>query len=331
MSDFGRLKSGRPVQRLTLQAGDLTVRLLTLGAILNDVRLAGVPYGLTLGSNNLAAYDGGPMGWFGALVGPVANRLKEARAMLDGQDLRFAPNEGTTLLHGGADGISSEIWEIAEQSADHVVFRLTLADGKGGFPGQREITARFTVTPPATLTMVLKATTDAPTLMNLANHSYWTLDGTPTITGHHLSVPAAHYIPVDAAMIPTGVAPVEGTAFDLRRGITLSPEYPQRLDHTFCLSDTDGAMKHAATLRGKSGVTLSMHSTAPGLQVFDAAPIDSGTFPGHRGTPEIGFCGVALEAQHWPDAPNQPGFPPITLRPGETYRQETRWEFERRV
>ena len=88
-------------------------------------------------------------------------------------------------------------------------------------------------------------------------------------------------------------------------------------------------MKQATVLKGETGVNLVMETTEPGLQVFDAAPIGSGDFPGHRGVPEVGFCGLALEAQRWPDAPNQPAFPSVILRPGETYTQETLWRFSK--
>lgn len=328
-TQFGTLKDGRVVEALTLTAGDLSVTLLTLGAILNDVRLKGVDYGLTLGSPKIEAYDGGPMNFFGALVGPVANRIAGARAELDGQELRFEANEGETVLHGGPNGIYAEIWEIAALSEDAATLTLDLPHGKGGFPGNRKISATFRVSAPASLSLEITATTDAPTLMNIANHSYWSLDGTATTEGHVLQIPADRYTPVDDKLIPTGVAPVEGTGFDLRAGRVLKPSDAQRYDHNFCLSDTVGEMKPAALLRGASGVELRMETTDPGLQLFDAAPISSGDIPGHRGVPEGAFCGLALEAQGWPDAPNHADFPSVRLDPGETYRQETRWHFSK--
>lgn len=329
IAPFGTTKAGRPVDLITLSAGDLTAKILTFGAILNDLRLKDVPYGLTLGSPDLAAYDGGPMGYFGALVGPVANRISGASATLDGQVLTFDANEGATTLHGGANGMHTEIWQIADHTDRSVTLTLTLPDGKGGFPGTRQITAQFEIDAPATLRLRLSATTDAPTFMNIANHSYWSLDGRATTEGHWLKLNADRYTPVDARLIPTGVCDVAGTGFDLREGRALRPSDAQRYDHNFCLSDQSGKMKQAAVLKGETGVTLVMETTEPGLQVFDAAPIGSGDFPGHRGVPEMGFCGVALEAQHWPDAPNQPAFPSVILRPGETYTQETLWRFSK--
>jgi Galactose mutarotase and related enzymes len=327
---FGYLKDGRRVDAITLTAGDLSVTVLSYGAILNDVRLRGVPYGLTLGGTEIAAYENGPMDYFGAIVGPVANRISGARAELDGRELGFEANEGETLLHGGARGMHTELWKIAALSETSVTLTLSLPDGRGGFPGNRLITARYTVEAPATLRLELTATTDAPTLLNLANHSYWNLDGTPTTDGHWLQVFADRYTPVDDQLIPTGVLDVSGTGFDLSAGHVLRPSDTQRYDHNFCLSDGPGKMKPAAILRGTSGVTLRMETTEPGLQVFDAAPIGSGEMNGHRGVPEVGFCGIALEAQRWPDAPNRSDFPSVRLDPDETYRQETRWQFSRK-
>jgi aldose 1-epimerase len=328
---FGKLEDGRNVEAVTLRAGDLSATILTYGAILNDLRLRGVPYGLTLGSPEIRAYDHGPMNYFGALVGPVANRIAKARTVLDGETLHFEPNEGPTLLHSGEQGLHTELWHIAALSETSVTLTLDLPDGKGGFPGNRTVTAQYSVTDhedaPATLDLVITATTDAPTLMNIANHSYWNLDGTPTTEGHWLQVHADHYLPVDAHMIPTEITSVAGTGFDLRAGRVLRPTDAQRYDHNFCLSQEDRKMNPAAVLRGTSGIEMRMETTAPGLQVFDAAPIGSGDMPGHRGVPEVGFCGVALEAQHWPDAPNHATFPSIRLGAEDTYRQETRWQF----
>ena len=175
---FGTMTDGRAVDAVRLQRGELTVTVLTLGAILQDVRLAGAPWSLTLGSDQIAAYDHGPMAYHGAVVGPVANRIAGARAPLDGRMLRFDANEaGRTCLHGGSTGLATRVWEIADAGLHHLTLRLTLADGDGGFPGNRVCDAAFVLGSDADLTLTLSAATDAPTLMNLTNHSFWSLDG----------------------------------------------------------------------------------------------------------------------------------------------------------
>jgi aldose 1-epimerase len=323
MSDFGHHPDG-PVRRLTLSAGDLTVKVLTLGAILNDVRLRGGP-GLTLGADRLEPYLG-PMGFFGAVVGPVANRIAGAEVEIAGRRYPLVANEGgRTTLHGGPKGTHARLWTVTDAGPDHVTMTLDLPDGAEGYPGNRHLTARFRVLAPAMLEMELTATTDAPTLMNLANHSYWNLGPVPDLAGHRLQVAADRYTPVDAHLIPTGVAPVDGTPFDFRAGAPVGPGAATGLDHNFCLADMRGPLRLAARLTGPTGVSMTVETTEPGLQVYDAArqsPVD-----GHDGRPYAAHAGVAIEAQAWPDAPHQPDFPSIALTPGETYRQVTRWTF----
>nr|WP_319249075.1 aldose epimerase family protein [uncultured Celeribacter sp.] len=326
---FGQLQDGRPVEAITLQAGSLSATILNYGAILNDVRLAGVPYGLTLGSPDLAAYDHGPMDYFGALVGPVANRISGASAELDGERFQFEANEGPNTLHGGPKALHNALWQLAEHSESAVMLEVQLPDGAGGFPGNRHLRARYSIEAPARLRMDLWAKTDRATFLNLANHSYWNLDGTKTTEGHWLQVRADRYTTVDDHLIPTGVADVTGTAFDLRGGRVLRPSDSQRYDTNFCLSEGPAALRHVATLTGTSGISLRLSTTEAGLQVFDAAPIGSAPFIGHRGFVETGFCGIALEAQNWPDAPNRPEFPSSVLRPETLYHQTTQWQFSK--
>lgn len=328
---FGKTSDGRAVEAITLHAGDLSATILTLGATLQNVRLTGVPHALTLGAQDVAAYEG-PLTYFGALVGPVANRIANAQTTLNGETLTFGANEGPTTLHGGPDGIHTEIWTVETVSESAATFTLDLPDGKGGFPGNRRLRATFSVDAPAHLRLVVEMESDAETLVNIANHSYWNLDGHATIESATLTVPADHFTPVDDALIPTGVAEVAGTDFDFRKGRAMGPTQP-RVDHNLCLTTGDvgdgRTLRHACTLTGENGVSLRIDSTEPGLQVYDAGEQSSGEFNGLNGVPYGNFCGVALEPQRWPDGPNQTGFPDCTLRAGETYRQETVWSFSK--
>ena len=323
---FGTLPDGRAVEELTLSNGALTVRLLTLGAILQDVRLGGIAHSLTLGSKDLAAYSGA-MHYFGAIVGPVANRIAGAAATLDGRRLELDRNEdGRTALHSGYSGTHAQVWRVLDAGGRHADLALSLPDGLGGFPGNREIMARFTLADPAVLELRLEATTDAPTFMNLAHHGYWNLDGTPTVEGHRLRVPAESWLSVDDARIPTGeVRPVAGTAWDFRDGPELG--LGRGYDHNLCLAPQRRALAPAAELVGRSGTILRIDTTEPGLQLYDGARIDTAPHLGHGGAPYGAHAGIALEPQVWPDAPNRPSFPSAVLRPGETYRQETRFTF----
>jgi aldose 1-epimerase len=321
---FGQTADGQTVQAIMIGTADLTVTLLTFGAAVQDVRLRGVARSLTLGGPDMAAYLG-PMRYFGTLVGPVANRIAGARATIAGRGYHFPPNEGTTLLHGGASGTQTRVWGLDDATATSARLSLTLPDGQGGFPGRRQIIAEFAVRD-ATLTLTLSAITDAPTLMNLANHSYWNLNDTPTTAGHILTVAAETWLPTTADGIPTGEQRAVAGAFDLRKGRVI--DGTEGWDHNFCLCPAPRALTDVASLTGGQ-VSLTLATTEPGLQVYDGRALNTGPFPGHSGHPYGPFAGLALEAQRWPDAPNQPEFPPVTLDPGETYRQVTQWRFDR--
>lgn len=321
MIPFGSLASGERVYAIDIAGGGLAARFLTRGATLRSLRLAGIPHDLTVGSDDLSLYEGpdGPLIYHGAIVGPVANRLRGAQAEIAGRLCRFPANQGPHLLHSGSAGIQFRLWEVTEHAADHVRFAIRLPDGEGGLPGNREITALFRLLPPATLRLELSATTDAPTLMNPVNHSYWNLDGTPTWEGHALRIAADRYLPVDGDLLPTGeVRPVAGTPFDLREGRRPRPGAPL-FDHNFCLADAPGPLREVLWLTGAAGLSMTLATTAPGVQVYDG---NQGARPGGER-----FEAFAIEPQLWPDAPSHPHFPAILLHPGMVWRQVTEWRF----
>lgn len=323
ISGFGTTPDGRPVIRVTLRNERLSVSILSLGAIVQDLRLAGADWPLTLGSGSVAAYAG-PMGYFGAIVGPVANRITGARAMIGGAEHRFPANEGTTLLHGGANGTQARHWQLADHDSQSARFTLMLPDGDDGFPGNRDLSAVYALEGP-TLTLQLAATSDRLTLMNLANHSYWNLDGEGTIAGQSLRVAADHYLPT-VRNLPTGEVRAAEAAFDLRqpRRIDLTEGW----DHNFCLASAPRPLTEVAELTGRKGIRLRLATTEPGLQVYDGRHLATAPHEGHSGAAYGPHEGIALEAQRWPDAPGNPGFPPITLHPGEAYSQTTRLSFD---
>lgn len=328
MTTFGTTSAGEPVHRVALSDGPLTAHVLTWGSNLQDVRLAGVPHALTLGSPEFAPYEG-PLASAGGLIAPVANRISGGAAELDGRRvaLEERPGEGLTL-HSGSGGTHRKLWQVEDRGPAHALLAVDLPAGEAGFPGARRITARWTAEG-ASLTLVVEATTDAPTWINVANHSYWNLDGSATIAGHRLESPAERYLPADGDGLVTGeVAPVDGTPLDFRGGRTVAPGATANLDHNLVLADARRGLARAATLTGASGLAMTMETTEPGLQVYDGWKLDDVGAPDHQGRPVGPHRGLALEAQGWPDAPNRPGFPSIRLDPGETYRQVTRWSFE---
>ncbi len=305
------------MKTVTLTSGDLTVTLLSWGAILRDVHLDGVAHNLTCGGRSLADYQGE---WqhHGALIGPVVNRVSNARVKIDGFMHELERNQdGRIHLHSGKDGTHRQDWTLIQQSPDSASFEIILPDGMCGLPGRRVVTATYTVTAPATLTLDITGTTDADTVMNFANHSYWNLDGSGDWSEHHLKITADQYLPATDDSTPTGeIADVDDTPMDLRKGRIISLQ-TDAFDNNYCLSTTRMPLRDVLKLRGQNGVTMTMATTEAGVQIYDG-----------RGNVHP-YEGLAIEAQCWPDAPNHRGFPSIKLRAGDTYHQTTQWRFER--
>lgn len=321
---FGALPDGRDVHRISLQAGRLSAQVLTLGAIVQDLRLDGVAHPLVLGCPDVTSYLG-PARYFGALVGRFANRIGNGCFTLDGRDYRTDANFlGRHTLHGGADGADVQNWQVEAQADDHVIIGLTMPDGHMGFPGDLRITARIALKDDA-LEIGLSAVTDAPTICSLAHHGFFDLDGQGDVRRHALMIAADRYLPGDADLIPTGeAATVTDTDFDFRKNRMIGTG---GYDHNFCLSDGQQPLRPVARLTGESGLSMVVETTACGLQLYDGVHIDGiGGLDGRRYGPH---AGLALETQFWPDAPNRAGFPSAILRPGCEYQEVTRYRFAR--
>lgn len=323
-SQIETLPDGREVQRLTLRGGGLSATVLTLGAIVQDLRLDGIDYPLVLGAPDAASYLG-PTRYFGAIVGRLANRIGNARFTLDGRDYRTDANfRDRHTLHGGSDGVDVHVWRIEARTPSSVTLSLSLPDGHMGFPGTIALTTRIALEDGA-LSFVLGATTDAPTPCSLTHHGYFNLDGSGDVRNHSVHIDADHMLPTTDDLIPTGeIAPVAGTRFDFRAPRPLGPE---PCDRCFCLSDGPRPLRPVAWITGESGLALRVETTACGLQFYNGAYLRD--VPGLDGRIYGPQAGLALEAQAWPDAPNQPNFPDTILRPGEAWSETTRYVFTR--
>lgn len=327
---FGRLGSGEAVERVTIRGGGLTARVLTFGAIIQDLRLDGHEAPLVLGFDDLASYLT-HVTYFGATAGRCANRIAGGRFTIDGTDYQLERNErGVTHLHGGRDGTSQQNWRIAARGADFVTLTLTDPAGRAGYPGTCTLTCTYALSGNGTLSVTYDATTDAPTPVNLCQHSYFILDGGKDIFDHEIRIEAEHYLPVDETLIPTGeIRPVAGTPFDLRDWTPLRRQVEPggaAFDHNFCLSESRGEPRLVAEVRSPaSGLSLQVVTTEPGLQLYTGAYIKP--LEGLEGRRYDAFSGLCLETQIWPDAINHPTFPNAILRPGETLRQKTDYVF----
>lgn len=333
---FGLLDNGSPVERVSLAEGGLTLNVLTLGSIIQDLTFdAGRgPIRRVLGFEQLGDYIAHSP-YCGCVAGRYANRIAEGRCVIDGKLYQLPRNEGgRTHLHGGEMGFSHRVWQIVDHGPTHVTLELVSPDGDQGYPGRLTARCTYRLTGAGELAIDLSATTDAPTIVNLATHSYFNLDDGADILDHVLQIPASNYLPVDAHRIPTGeIAPVFSTPFDFRPGRVLRAregEPQAAYDHNFVLgADRSAKPRLMARLTGPASRTqLEIHSTEPGLQFYDGARVGP-LVPGHGGKRYGAYAGLCLEPQIFPDSPNQKNFPDATLRPGETYRQVTLYRFSR--
>jgi aldose 1-epimerase len=330
---FGKTPAGERVQRFTIAGGGLTAKIINWGAALQDLRLAGHDAPLVLGFDRFDYYPQFSP-YFGAIVGRYANRIAGGRFAIAGTQYQTDTNFlGKHTLHGGGKGFGKRVWDVSLHGDDFVTLTLHSSDGEMGFPGAIDVTCTYRMKIPGTLSIELTATTDEPTLCNLANHSYFNLDngGSGDILGHRLMLNAAAYLPVDDELIPTGVVqPVEGTPFDFRlaRPIGSEKDSEQTLyDHNFCLASAHGPLKLAAWAQGAvSGVEMEMWTTEPGVQFYAGGKV-AREQEGLGGRHYQNYAGFCLEAQVWPDSPNHSYFPQAVLWPGAIYRQSTEYRF----
>lgn len=334
---FGTLPTGAPVTRITLRAGALRARVISYGAALQELVVPdadGVPDDIVLGHDTLDGYVARRM-FFGATAGRVANRIEGARFALDGREVRVAPNEGPTTLHGGPDGFDRRNWRVAATGPGaSVTFELVSPDGDQGFPGAltAQVTYRLT---PAGLTILHSAETDAPTPVALAHHSYFALAGARRLAANPgaaldavLTMPAARYLPVDARLIPLPPAPVAGTPFDFRTPRRLRDalgDARSGYDHCMCLDE--GWLRLDDPLSGRR---MEIFTDQPGLQFYTADGVEG--VPGKGGQTYHAADALCLEPQPWPNAVNRSGeggAEGVILRPGGQYRAEMRLAFGR--
>lgn len=331
---FGETPGGETVHRISIAGGGLTARVLTWGAAVQDLRLEGHAPPLVLGFDRFDDYPKySPH--FGAVPGRCANRIGNARFVLDGKTYEVDRNFlGKHQLHGGSKGFSKRVWRFVEAGADFVTLELVSEDGDMGYPGRLVARCTYRLEDGA-LVADMTAETDAPTLCNLAQHSYFNLDdgGASRILDHTLEIAADRYVPVDDDLIPTGeVRAVAGTSFDFRamRPVRFGENGGQAIyDHNFCLSDERVAPRTVVRAKGaRSGVSLEMRTTETGVQFYAGHKVEP-PVPGLDGIGYAPWSGFCLEAQVWPDAINHPNFPSAVLRPGERYRQLTEYCFSK--
>jgi aldose 1-epimerase len=343
-----------PIERFRLQAGRTVLECISLGAAITRLDVAdrsGQLTNVVLDHANLERYAQGRE-YFGAVVGRLANRLRDAQLPLDGALHWLTTNDGVHHLHGGVTGFDKRLWRPRDVGVDQgracATFEYVSPDGEQGYPGELHARVRYAVADDGTVEIALSAISDRATVVNLTNHSYFNLAGHGTVLDHKLQVDAERFCVVDAELLPTGeLRSVAGTPFDFRSakriGQDLAADDPQlRLaggyDHCLVLTPPEAAptvaVTGAAELRRAcvltepaSGRSLEVWTDQPGVQLYSGNFLDGRCLSsdGRRFDRHAGLC---LETQRLPDAPHHPAFPSVVLRPGETYRSTTLWRFQ---
>lgn len=365
---------GAAVTRYTLSnARGMTVSILDYGGIIQSLYVPdrrGHEDNVTLGFANIDGYTNAAYitsnPYFGALIGRYGNRIAAGKFSVGGHDYSVDINNNANTLHGGFIGYDKELWDATEIPPNHGTVGLRLTSfpgfpvnspgraGEGctptlsqpgipntcttGYPGNLTISVTITLNNQNQLRFHYVATTDAPTVVNLTNHSYWNLsgEGSGTIYDHQLRINANNYTPVNSGLIPTGqIAPVAGTPFDFTRfhaiGERIRGNDPQLVfgrgyDHNFVLNNPHPGNLAAQLFDPASGRLLTILTDQPGLQFYSGNFLD-GTLYGTSGRQYRQGDGLALETQHFPDSPNHPNFPSTELDPGRTYDSTTVYEF----
>lgn len=342
---FGKTADGGEVETYTLKnKNGVTVKLITLGATITEINVPdkkGKFANVTFGFDDVAGYQSDRNQYFGCTTGRVANRIAKGKFTLDGKEYKLAINNEPNHLHGGVKkSLDKVVWKAKKEIADkkeYISFDYTSPNGEEGYPGAVRFTVTFILDDGNELMIVYTAKTDKATPINLTNHAYFNLAGAgaETVLDHELTIHANKYVPVDKTLIPLGrLEPVKGTIFDFtketRIGERIEKLYDtgaKGYDHCYALTKSEpfpGTL--AATLRDpKSGRVLTVYTTQPGVQLY------TGNFLfGQKGKDDKTYklrSGVCLETCHFPDAVNQPAFPSIILRPGETYRHTCVYAF----
>lgn len=339
---FGKTAEGDPADLYTLSNDQgMQVQITNFGGIVTSIKTAdreGNIAEVTLGYTDLGQYENNTA-YFGSIVGRFANRIENCRFVLDGQEYLLAQNHGDHHLHGGDKGFDQVIW-TAEPflHEDKTGLRLTYqsADGEENYPGTLDVQVTYSLDNENALTIDYTATTDKKTVINLTNHTYFNLSGSPVILDHELLIAAQQFICSDIDLIPTGeLSDVEGTPLDFTRSrrigemMNLENELIKEVggyDHGFVLPD-DGRLRLAArVVEPASGRVLETYTTEPDIHFYSGNFLDE-TIPDREGKPLQKWAGFCLEAQHYPDSPNKPQFPSTVLLPGEVYRQKTIYKF----
>jgi aldose 1-epimerase len=339
---FKGVFNGKPTGLYTLRnKNGIVAQITNYGAIIVSIFVPdrkGNFADVVQGYDNIADYTGMNSPYMGAVCGRCANRIEKGRFSINGKQYTLAVNNGPNHLHGGIKGFSKAVWHVVDASPEKVKMEYFSPDGEEGYPGNLKTTVTYTLTDENELRADYHATSDKPTVVNLAGHSYFNMEGegSGSIYDHELTINGKFFTPTDETNIPTGeILSVKGTPFDftspkhIGRDIDLDDEqlrFGAGYDHNWVLDHPAGQAGLAATVTGPvSGRMLEVFTTQPGLQLYTANWIDNEK--GKIGKKYGKRWAYALETQNFPDAINKPHFPSPILNPGEEYRHSCIYKF----
>ena len=323
--NFGKFED-QDVIEATLLSDVATVSILNYGCVVRDwqIHKANGPTSVVLGFDEFEHYPlHSPS--FGIIAGRVANRTARGKFQLNGTEYQLPINNGVNHLHGGMSGLGRRIWELeTDTSSNSIKLTYHSENGEEGYPAAVNFTVIYRLQG-ARLTCEMKGVPSAPTPINLAQHSYYNLNGAGNVRDHLIQIAAHSYTPVDATQIPTGeILPVENTRFDFTRPTTFDVTDPERIgvDHNLVLDLARDLNQPTATVYSwQSNLELKLWTEEPGLQLFNAPDMNI-PVAGLNGANYGPFTGVCLEAQHFPDSLNRPEWPSIICTPDDPYTQK---------
>jgi len=291
---------------------------------------------VALGFDTIQKYYKADEQYHGVTAGRFANRIANGEFELNGKTYSLVQNNGINSLHGGPEGFHCRVWDRRVNYEAHAEFYYVSKDGEEGFPGNVSLVVSYTLTPENAIVVKYRAQTDADTVINLTNHTYFNLngEGNGDILNHHLQINAAEYIAVDEHQIPNAVIPVDGTAFDFRQFKTIAQDIREDddqltsakgYDHCFVIN-TPISQACASVFSPTSGIRMDVFTTEPGVQLYTGNWM-TGNDIGKSGHKYLAYTGFCLETQHFPDSPNQPDFPTTVLKKGEVFNSETHFTF----
>jgi aldose 1-epimerase len=346
VTDAKGKKSQAKISLYTLtNRNGVKVKATNYGGIITEIHVPdkdGKFADVALGFDTFAEYRKGHP-FFGANAGRCANRIAKGKFTLDGTEYKLATNNGPNHLHGGSEGFDKKAWKsepFMAAAGPGIKFQYTSPDKEEGYPGNLSVTMSYTLTDNNELVIEYRATTDKPTVCNLAHHSYFNLAGHSSgdVLGHQVQILAKNYTPTDDTLIPTGkIEPVAGSPFDftqpkaIGKDIKATGGKPVGYDQNFVLDkgSTERPELAARVTEPKSGRVLEVLTTEPGIQFYTGNFLD-GSNKGKGGAVYNQHNGFCLEAQKFPDSINKPEWKeksnPV-LRPGETYKQTTIYRF----